>query len=290
MNNETMMQYFEWYLPNDASLWKKVKKDAQKLGELGITSLWLPPAYKSSDGINGVGYAVYDLYDLGEFDQKGSIPTKYGTKDEYLEAIETLHKNNIKVLADTVLNHKFGADELEQVIAVEENPTNRNNTISPAKLISAWTKYTFPGRGDKYSAFKWDWTHFHGVDWDEKNDKKSVYKFYGKHWDKQVDAENGNYDYLMGADIDLNNLDVVTELTNWGKWYLDFTKVDGFRLDAVKHIRADFYKMWLENLKEYAQKDLFAVGEYWSRDINILTNYLNDVNSEMSLFDVPLQH
>ena len=290
MNNETMMQYFEWYLPNDASLWKKVKQDAQKLGELGITSLWLPPAYKSSDGINGVGYAVYDLYDLGEFDQKGSVPTKYGTKDEYLEAIETLHKNNIKVFADTVLNHKFGADELEQVIAVEENPTNRNNTISPAKLISAWTKYTFPGRGDKYSSFKWDWTHFHGVDWDEKNDKKSVYKFYGKHWDKQVDAENGNYDYLMGADIDLNNLDVVTELTNWGKWYLDFTNVDGFRLDAVKHIRADFYKMWLENLREYSQKNLFAVGEYWSRDINILTNYLNDVNSEMSLFDVPLHY
>ena len=290
MNNETIMQYFEWYLPNDASLWKKVAQEAQKLGELGITSLWLPPAYKSSEGINGVGYAVYDLYDLGEFDQKGSIPTKYGTKDEYLAAIEALHKYNVKVYADTVLNHKFGADELEQVIAVEEDPTNRNDTISPAKLISAWTKYTFPGRGDKYSSFKWDWTHFHGVDWDETNDKKSVYKFYGKHWDKQVDTENGNYDYLMGADIDLNNLDVVDELTNWGKWYLDFTKVDGFRLDAVKHIRADFYKRWLEELREYAKRDLFAVGEYWSRDINVLNNYLTEVNSEMNLFDVPLHY
>ena len=270
MNNETIMQYFEWYLPNDASLWKKVAQEAQKLGELGITALWLPPAYKSSEGINGVGYAVYDLYDLGEFDQKGSIPTKYGTKDEYLSAIEALHKYNVKVYADTVLNHNFGADELEQVIAVEEDPTNRNDTISPAKLISAWTKYTFPGRGDKYSSFKRDWTNFHGVYWDETNDKKSVYKFYGKHWDKQVDTENGNYDYLMGADIDLNNLDVVDELTNWGKWYLDFTKADGFRLDAVKHIRADFYKRWLEELREYAKRDLFAVGEYWSRAIKSL--------------------
>ena len=89
------MQFFEWYLPNDSSLWKNVSQEAQKLGELGITALWLPPAYKSSEGINGVGYAVYDLYDLGEFDQKGSIPTKYGTKDQYLTAIEALHKNNL---------------------------------------------------------------------------------------------------------------------------------------------------------------------------------------------------
>ena len=63
MNNETIMQYFEWYLPNDCSLWKKVSAEAQNLKETGITALWLPPAYKSSDGINGVGYSVYDLYD-----------------------------------------------------------------------------------------------------------------------------------------------------------------------------------------------------------------------------------
>ena len=290
MNNETIMQYFEWYLPNDCSLWKKVSAEAQNLKETGITALWLPPAYKSSDGINGVGYSVYDLYDLGEFDQKGSIPTKYGTKDEYLEAIEKLHKSGIKAIADIVLNHKFGADELEQVIAIEDNPQNRNDSVSQPKLISAWTKYTFPGRGDKYSSFKWDWTDFHGVDWDETRKQSAIYKFYGKHWDNEVDTENGNYDYLMGADIDLNNLDVVKELTNWGKWYIDFANLDGFRLDAVKHIRADFYKTWLKEMRTYKNIDLFAVGEYWSRDINKLNHYLETVDNSMYLFDVPLHY
>ncbi len=42
--------------------------------------------------------------------------------------------------------------------------------------------------------------------------RSSIYKFYGKHWDHNVDTENGNYDFLMGADIDLNNVDVTEEL------------------------------------------------------------------------------
>ena len=45
-----------------------------------LVLLWLPPAYKGVGGKNDNGYGVYDLYDLGEFNQKGSIETKYGTK------------------------------------------------------------------------------------------------------------------------------------------------------------------------------------------------------------------
>ena len=82
MTNGTMMQYFEWYLPSDGSLWKQLSEKAQTLAESGITALWLPPAYKDANGQGGVGYATYDLYDLGEFNQKGSIATKYGTREE----------------------------------------------------------------------------------------------------------------------------------------------------------------------------------------------------------------
>lgn len=68
--NKTMMQYFEWNLPCDASLWRKLSVDAPHLNSIGISFVWLPPAYKAAEGINGVGYSVYDLYDLGDFDQK----------------------------------------------------------------------------------------------------------------------------------------------------------------------------------------------------------------------------
>ena len=289
--NDTMMQYFEWYLPSDSTLWNKVASEAVKLSNMGITSVWLPPAYKGANGQVDVGYGVYDLYDLGEFDQKGSIPTKYGTKDEYLKAIEILKQNNIKVYADIVLNHKMGADEVEEVLAVQDDPQNRNvTTNSEAKKIKAWTKYTFPGRGDTYSSFRWNWTHFHGVDWDDNEKKSSIFRFYGKNWNENVDKENGNFDYLMGADIDLNNYDVVTELKKWGKWYTENASLDGFSLDAVKHIRADFYPEWLTEIREYAKRNLFAVGEYWTTNIDVLKNYIEETKETMNLFDVPLHY
>ena len=75
--NETMMQFFEWYLPNDGLWWKRCAAKAGKLHDLGITSVWLPPAYKGTSQ-EDVGYGVYDMYDLGEFDQKGSVRTKCG--------------------------------------------------------------------------------------------------------------------------------------------------------------------------------------------------------------------
>lgn len=289
-SNDTMMQYFEWYLPSDSTLWNKVTKEAKHLENIGVSHLWLPPAYKGTSGKNDVGYGVYDLYDLGEFDQKGSIPTKYGTKDEYIEAIRILRENNIKVLADIVLNHKMGADETELVLAVQDDAQDRNVSLTDAVPIKVWTKYTFPGRGDTYSDFKWNWTHFHGVDWDENTGTAAIYKFYGKHWDEDVDKENGNYDYLMGADIDLNNYDVIKELKRWGKWYINTTNVDGFRLDAVKHIRAEFYPEWLGELRKDSERKLFSVGEYWSSNIDTINHYLEKTEGCMSLFDVPLHY
>src|SRR5690554_1674377 len=70
-----MMQYFEWYLPADGKHWERLGEDAQHLSELGVSGVWVPPCSKGTSA-DDVGYGVYDLYDLGEFDQKGTIRTK----------------------------------------------------------------------------------------------------------------------------------------------------------------------------------------------------------------------
>ena len=190
--NKTMIQYFEWYLPNHGLHWKQAAHQAKNLAGTGINMVWLPPAYKGASGINSVGYDVYDMYDLGEFDQRGDVRTKYGTKEDYLSAIRALQANGVQVIADIVLNHKMGADETEKVIAHDANPTNRNEDIGDPHEITAWTKFTFPGRADKYSNFHWDKTCFTGTDWDEATKKSGIYRFEGKKWSRDTDNENGN--------------------------------------------------------------------------------------------------
>jgi alpha-amylase len=74
--NGTLMQAFHWYLPPDGTHWNHLKQEAKALAEAGFTALWLPPAYKGIGGGYDVGYGVYDLFDLGEFEQKGTIRTK----------------------------------------------------------------------------------------------------------------------------------------------------------------------------------------------------------------------
>jgi alpha-amylase len=288
--NGTMIQYFHWYYPNDGSLWKKVLSEAKTLAESGITALWLPPCFKAVNGINDVGYGVYDLYDLGEFDQKGTVRTKYGTKDEYLEAIRTAHENRMQIYADIVLNHKAGADDYERVEAKRVYADNRTIEYGDIDYIDAWTSFKFPGRNGKYSDFQWFWKHFDGVDWDENKKEKAIFKFTMRHssWEPILDRELGNYDYLMYADIDFMDPDVNSELRTWGKWFVEFIGVDGFRLDAIKHIKFDFFKDWLNDIRSLEREELFTVGEYWNYNLSILLLYLEKSDYRLSLFDAPL--
>ncbi len=287
-NNKTFMQFFEWNLNNDGTLYKKIINEVPGLSQRGISALWLPPAGKGANGINDVGYGAYDLYDLGEFNAKGTIRTKYGTKDEYINAIKTAHENNVEIYADIVFNHKAGADGSEIVKAVEVDRNNRNLIISEAHNIKCHTVFNFETRNNKYSDYKWSAKDFTGVDYDELNKRNGIFKFADKQWSNDVDPENGNYDYLMFSDIDMNSKSVREELVKYGKWLIDETKIDGFRLDAVKHIQFDFFSYWLKEMREYAGKDMFAVGEYWAYDSGRIKYFMDKSSNCMSVFDVPL--
>jgi alpha-amylase len=208
MQNGTMMQYFHWYYPADGSLWKKVAKEAPYLASIGINAVWLPPAYKGTEGANSVGYDVYDLYDLGEFRSKGSVRTKYGTKDEYITAIDTLHHENIQVYADIVLNHLGGGDETETIKALRMNPENRNEIISEPADIGAFTRFTYPARRGKYSPFQWNHHCFSGVDYDHHRKESGIFNIlneFGAEWEEMLSDEKGNYDYLMFCDVEFRN-------------------------------------------------------------------------------------
>ena len=289
-NRGVLLQYFHWYSEGGGVLWNNLAKQAETLKKAGFTAIWLPPAYKGAGGGHDTGYGVYDLYDLGEFDQKGSTATKYGTKTEYLKAIDAIHSQGLYVYADIVLNHRMGADEKEQVLATPYSRDNRSEPKGPQEQVTVYTRFTFPGRGATYSDFQWMWHHFDAVDHAEEHpdDNQNIYVLEGKQFDDYVSSEFGNYDYLMGCDLDFGAEEVREELTRWGKWYLDTTGIDGFRIDAVKHIPSWFFPGWLSSIRSHAKRELFAVAEFWDPDINQLKTYIEQSERALSLFDVPL--
>ena len=114
----------------------------------------------------------------------------------------------------------MGGDATEVVRATSVDPHDRTCTIGETEEITAWTRYTFPGRAGAYSDFTWVWTCFHGTDWDEARRQQGVWLFEGKQWNENVNDELGNYDYLIDYVFDrAGNIDV-----RLGAYGIDATK------------------------------------------------------------------
>lgn len=339
--NGVAFQFFHWYLNKDDSyqnnkpLWVFLKEEADHLREIGIDAVWIPPAYKADSGDWSTGYDVYDHFDLGEFNDR-SQRTKYGTKAELHDAINALHgyqalsdgtlvkdgeKKYIQVYGDIVLNHRAGGQEEDYFWqAVRVDPNNRSQERweegfeSGLIEVKAYTKFTFPVRGNQYSSFKWDVRHFdsvdstveirqHGATFKEAGGKyiyRFIYNEAGydpqlKNFEKWVSLEKGNYDYLTATDFDYGRFDVREEMKYWGEWFVQEIGLDGLRLDAVKHISADYIREWLGHVRAKTGKPLFTIGEYIAGDTQTLHDYLTEVATkgdypqDMSLFDFPLR-
>ncbi|HMF73328.1 MAG TPA: alpha-amylase [Flavitalea sp.] len=292
--NKTLIQFFEWYVPADGQHWKRFENAVPTLLSLGITAAWLPPAYKGTRGKESEGYDVYDIYDLGEFEQKGTVATKYGSREEYIRAVNVARDAGLQVYIDVVLNHMGGAEQLEKIKVKKVDPANRLNFISDEMEIDAYTRFTFPGRAGKYSDFVWDYECFTGVDYAANLNENAIFSIinkYGDSWEPLVDNEKGNFDFLILNDIETRNPAVRAELKKWISWYYNTVPFDGVRLDAVKHMNPAFFIEWLDFLKTEVNKDLYVIGEYWlSDDLPVLLKYLQAIGNRMSLFDAPLHH
>src|ERR1700753_4292540 len=173
--NSTLLQGFEWNVPADGNHWKRLLGQLEALKALGVNSVCLPPGCKAASP-EGNGYDIYDLWDLGEFDQKGTVRTKWGSKDDLMALANKAKEIGVGLYWDAVLNHKAGADSIEKCQGVEVHPDDRTKDITDPYEIEAWLGFDFPGRGDKYSPMKWHWYHFTGTDWDAGRERKAIYR------------------------------------------------------------------------------------------------------------------
>lgn len=114
---ETILQYFE-------TSWSEITARMPEIAAAGYTAIWLPPPTKGAEGTADVGFSVFDRFDLGDRDQRGTIPTKYGTRDDVVRMVQEAHRFGLKVYFDIVMNHNANPAKIE----------NPGVTLMPARI------------------------------------------------------------------------------------------------------------------------------------------------------------
>ncbi|RIM84160.1 glycoside hydrolase family 13 protein [Staphylococcus xylosus] len=218
------------------------------LNELGIDVIWLSPMYKSPNDDNG-----YDISDYTD------IMDEFGTMDDFNLLLESVHQRGMKLILDLVVNHT--SDEHPWFI---ESKSSKDN---PKRDWYIWQE----PKPDGSEPNNWE-SIFNGSTW-EYDDTTGEYYFhlFSK---KQPDLNWGNKEVRHA----------IFEMMNW--WFKK--GIDGFRVDAITHIKKSFeagdlpvpegktyapafdvdmnqpgIQSWLQEMKEksLSQYDIMTVGE-----------------------------
>jgi alpha-amylase len=280
---DVIMQGFYWNTnPGDVSdnatarnsggiWWDSLKTVAPELGKAGFGTVWFPPASKGGAGRFDMGYGLYDYYDLGQFDWKASVRTRFGNRTQLQNAVGAMKANGIKVMADVVLNHRDGADaQADNACGLTAGGTvwkewfvfNPRSGRFPATAVN----FNPTPTGDSSSNCKIDGDYFQaffGRDNAYFNNTNNVL----------IPGAAGNGWYFGPHNVG-NTAD---SLVVWGRWLVNTVGFDEFRIDAVKHIQPAFLAPWLVETKNGEQP--FAMGEFYDGSAATLKWYAGEVNN-----------
>ena len=107
-----MLQGFFWDAPSyyDNTWWDKLSSMSTEISKAGFTSVWIPPVLKGAAGGYSNGYDPFDDFDIGSKDQRGTIPTHWGTREQLLRSVAVMRANGLEVYVDNVLGQRNGDD------------------------------------------------------------------------------------------------------------------------------------------------------------------------------------
>ena len=170
------------------------------LENLGIDVIWLSPMYPSPNDDNG--------YDISDY--KG-IMSEFGTMNDFDQLLSNIHQRGMKLILDLVVNHT--SDEHPWFIESKSSKTNAKRD---------WYIWADP-KPDGSEPNNWE-SIFNSSTWEfDESTKQYYFHLFSK---KQPDLNWENPDVRQA----------VFEMMNW--W---FEKgIDGFRVDAITHIKKNF--------------------------------------------------
>jgi len=206
------------------------------LQELGVSAVWLMPIMPSPS---------YHKYDVTDYK---AIHPDYGSMEDFKIFLAKAHKRDIKVVIDMIINHtaadhpwflnaKKGKDNPYRDYYVWADKDSIADQIAKKEVTQ-----------DSDNITQW-----HAVEGNEQEEH-----YYGFFWGGM-------------PDLNFDNPKVRKEIYDIGRFWLEDVGVDGFRLDAAKHIfpddrLKDSYEFWQEYRDEMRKikPDVYLVGEVWA--------------------------
>ncbi|MEL7196033.1 MAG: SdrD B-like domain-containing protein, partial [Bacteroidota bacterium] len=269
---DVIMQGYYWNSnPGDLTTnqggiwWDTLASVAPILRDAGFKTVWTPPANKGFAGRFDMGFGLYDYYDFGEFDQKGTIRTRHGDAQQFRDMMDSLHANGLLVMADVVLNHRAGAEE--------QQPEDCDG--GDGVLDLRFTKFR-PASG-RMDMNAWDFhPNFQACNLDPPYRNRVFFEdlSYFNFLNQELDPNLPNNGWYFGP----HNLGRVGDsLIVWGRYLLDEVGFDELRLDAVKHVEPGFISPFLVEMANGNQP--FAVGEFFDGNLGALKGYQGEVET-----------
>ncbi len=255
---EVILQYFN-------NTWNEITEKMPEIAEVGYGAMWLPPPQKASGDLS-VGYDLWDPFDLGGETQRTGGRTRYGTEEELLRLIETAHRFGIRVYFDNIMNHRAfqvpGYDENTPIdIYPGMLPEDFHLQLTEEGFYRAWGDTVNWG-----SAWEVQNQNLSGlIDIAQETPNSNFGKTLGSTHPKVFFVRHPNnpefYDYhptlgMVGFGSTNITTNVIAQNEGYFKedtwmylmrsvrWLVHQTKVDGLRLDAVKHVPAYFFGEW----------------------------------------------
>lgn len=229
-----MMQAFYWDVEPRHEWYNILMGKVEGWADAGVNRIWLPAPSKGQSGGYSMGYDPSDYFDLGEFMQHGTIPTRFGTRSELEALIAKAHSVDMEVIADIVINHNSGG-------GLEWNPYRNKNT------------YTLFNKenGNASGLFNRTYENFYP-------NSTSPYDPGSLFYAEQNLDHNQEYvkNWLWKADNSV------------AKFYKNVIGFDGWRFDYVLGFEPWVVKEWVQEVGG------FAVAENWDGNAANLVKYV----------------
>ncbi|MDW8344695.1 MAG: alpha-amylase family glycosyl hydrolase [Verrucomicrobiae bacterium] len=250
---EAMLQLFNL-------TWNEIAAKMPEIAEAGYESLWLPPPAKANSQFSA-GYDMFDPFDLGDKDQKGTIATRYGTKDELVRMVRIAHRFGLRVYFDNIMNHRSydvpGYDAYTPITVYPGLlPEDFHLRVTPEGFYRKWDNIS-----DWNNVWQIQNRNFSDlIDLAQENPNLNFGPFEGAtnpkisfvrhpnnpeyYMDQQlspIDPGTTFWRPFNGAQGDPVPEDTASYLIRAALWFMNETRADGLRLDAVKHVPAPFF-------------------------------------------------